>query len=286
MCRFLAYVGAPILLERLTDRQTHSLVSQSIAAREAKTGVNADGCGLGWYGERDAPGVYRSILPAWSDPNLRGLSAQIRSGLFMAHVRSATDGGVGYNNCHPFVHGRQMFMHNGMVSSYRRVRMRIEAMIREDLHENCKGSTDSEAMFHVALSRGLETDPVGAMSRMLADVWAVQSARPTRERVRFAAATSDGERLWAYRWASDGLAPSLYFRSMEGGVVVVSEPFDDTGEPWNEIPQNTAVCVDKHGVVERVALDPAVAPCRSARAASGVGSAPQAVPLSPATQAP
>jgi predicted glutamine amidotransferase len=68
LCRFLAFIGEPILLDHIMTGQAHSLVAQSMAAREAKTDVNADGCGLGWYGERADPGIYRSILPAWADP--------------------------------------------------------------------------------------------------------------------------------------------------------------------------------------------------------------------------
>ena len=52
----------------------HSLVHQSLHATEAKTGTNGDGFGLGWYGERPEPGLYRDIRPAWSDENLKSLS--------------------------------------------------------------------------------------------------------------------------------------------------------------------------------------------------------------------
>ena len=31
------------------------------------TAVNADGFGLAWYGERPEPGLYRDVMPAWSD---------------------------------------------------------------------------------------------------------------------------------------------------------------------------------------------------------------------------
>ena len=55
---------------------------------------HADGFGIAWYGERAEPGRFRDILPAWSDCNLRSLSRQIRSPLFLAHVRAATHGGT------------------------------------------------------------------------------------------------------------------------------------------------------------------------------------------------
>ena len=255
MCRFLAYIGKPILLDNVMTDQSHSLVSQSMAAREAKTDVNADGCGLGWYGERSMPGIYRSILPAWSDPNLIGLLAQIRSGLFMAHVRSATSGGVSYANCHPFTHRTRLFMHNGMISGYRKLRARIEALVDEELYENCQGTTDSEAMFHIALSRGLLTDPHDAICRTLFDVAAVTAAHKVPERIRFAAAFSDGEQLWGFRWASDARPPTLYYRPMNGGTVLASEPFEDDQAAWTAVPPNTAIRISADGAVQQSAID-------------------------------
>jgi len=249
LCRFLAFIGEPILLDHVMTDQAHSLVSQSMAAREAKTDVNADGCGLGWYGERENPGIYRSILPAWSDPNLLGLLGQIRSRLFMAHVRSATSGGVSYTNCHPFTHSNLLFMHNGMISNYRKMRARVEALIAEEHYENCHGTTDSEAMFHIALSRDLVTDPHAAITHTLRDVVAITSAYDQPERVRFAAALSDGEALWGFRWASDDRPPTLYYREVGNGTVLASEPFDEEAEAWNAVPPNTAVRITPNGSV-------------------------------------
>ena len=124
MCRFLAYLGDPSFLDRLLVAPEASLVAQSLAAREAKTVVNADGCGIGWYGERDEPGTYHGILPAWSDGNLLSLCRQLRSRMFLAHVRSATSGDVSPSNCHPFAQGRHLFMHNGQIGDYERIRRR------------------------------------------------------------------------------------------------------------------------------------------------------------------
>ena len=133
MCRFLAYTGRPVLLETLLVEPAVSLVAQSLAAREAKTTVNADGCGIGWYAEREEPGVYHGMLPAWSDTNLASLCRQLRSRMFLAHVRSATNGEVSLANCHPFAAGRHLFMHNGQIGNYERVRRRVDALIPDAL---------------------------------------------------------------------------------------------------------------------------------------------------------
>ncbi len=199
--------------------------------------VNGDGCGLGWYGERPEPGLYRGILPAWSDANLASLCRQIRSGLFLAHVRAATSGGVSTANCHPFALGSRLFMHNGQIGDYARVRRQVEGMIPDAAYAARTGTCDSEALFLAALAHGLEDDPVGAFSRTLAAVEALKA--PDAEPTRFAAVHTDGERLFAFRWASDGQPPSLYARYDAGGVLIASEPCGSDPTAWVALPSGS-----------------------------------------------
>ena len=252
MCRLLAYAGAPLFLDHLLVEPRASLISQSLAAREARTIVNGDGCGIGWYGDRPEPGVYRGILPAWSDANLVSLCRQIRSGLFLAHVRAATSGEVSTANCHPFAAGRHLFMHNGQIGGYRHLRRKVDALIPDDLYALRRGTSDSEAIFLAALGRGLDDDPIGAVERTLAEIMTL--AAETGEPVRFAAIHADGEKLHAFRWSSDGLPPSLYWR-MEtpsdrpgenetcGGMLIASEPCDENAGLWGLLPPDSVLVV-------------------------------------------
>ena len=232
MCRFLAYQGEPVFLADLVCAPAHSLVRQSLHAAEAKTGAHGDGCGLGWYGERDEPGLFRDVRPAWSDENLKSLCEQVRARLFFAHVRASTGGATTRANCHPFAHGRWLFMHNGQIGGYSRLKRRIEAMIPDALYDARLGTTDSEAIFLAALANGLARDPLGAMTRTLEAVRAMMTVAGIDEPLRFAAALTDGETLYAFRWACDGRPPSLYFRQAEGGLTVASEPTDGRRDGW------------------------------------------------------
>ena len=90
MCRWLAYSGAPISLNELVFKPEHSLIDQSLSARSSVQTTNGDGFGIGWYGERPQPGLFRDTRPAWNDDNLKSVSEQIRSHLFFAHVRAST----------------------------------------------------------------------------------------------------------------------------------------------------------------------------------------------------
>ena len=90
MCRWLAYTGSPVLLSKALYAPAHSLIDQSLHSRLGAEATNGDGFGLGWYGEREVPGLYRELRPAWSDENLLSIASQVRSRLFFAHVRAAT----------------------------------------------------------------------------------------------------------------------------------------------------------------------------------------------------
>jgi predicted glutamine amidotransferase len=249
MCRLVAYAGTPVFLDTLLIQPAASLVAQSLAAREAKTVVNGDGCGIGWYGELDHPGVYRGTLPARSDANLVSLCVQIRARLFVAHVRSATFGEVATSNCHPFTAGRHLFMHNGQVGGYEMLRRRIDALIPDALYPLRRGTSDSEAIFLAALGRNIDADPVEAVSATLTAVLAEMQAAGVEKPLRVAAVHCDGAVLRAYRWASDRQCPSLYWRRMGGGTVVASEPFDAEQGAWQEVPPSSVLTVDSSGDV-------------------------------------
>lgn len=241
MCRWAAYIGRPIYLEDIVSRPGHSLVRQSHGATRCTTSVNADGFGIAWYGEREEPGLYRDVMPAWSDPNLRSLTATVKSHLFMAHVRASTGTATSRNNCHPFVVGRWSFMHNGQFGGYDRWRRSAEVLIPDELYAHRKGATDSEALFLVALGEGLHEDPAGALARATAAFESLARARGEAPFVRLTCAFSDGERLFAARYASDAQAPTLYHRWSDSrqGRAVVSEPLEGDQEGWQEVPQGT-----------------------------------------------
>ena len=148
MCRWIAYRGETITLERYVTAPAHSLVVQSIRSLEAAGPTNGDGFGLGWYDQHDAePGLYREVRPAWSDENLRHLCRHIRSHLFFAHVRASTGTPTTRPNCHPFAYGRYLFMHNGQIGDWSLIRRRVEALIPDTLYKARIGTTDSEAVF-------------------------------------------------------------------------------------------------------------------------------------------
>jgi glutamine amidotransferase len=236
MCRWLAYWGEPIFLDTLVFEAERSLVHQSLHATRTHVATNGDGFGVGWYGERPVPGIYRDILPAWNDPNLRSLTHQVRAPRFFAHVRASTGTATSRYNCHPFSFGPWLFMHNGQIGGHERIERRLEARLDDEHYRARLGTTDSELFFHLLFVHGLERDPADALRRTI-DLVTEEAARGgVAEPFRMTAALTDGRELLAVRHATDPDPPSMYWRCRDGSLLVVSEPLDENGDPWNEVP--------------------------------------------------
>jgi glutamine amidotransferase len=261
MCRWIAYRGETIPLEHYVTAPAHSLIEQSIHALESTASTNGDGFGLGWYGEHPEPGLYREVRPAWSDENLRYLCRHIRSRLFFAHVRSATGTAVTRPNCHPFVCGHWMYMHNGLIGNWSRIRRKVEDMIPDALYPSRLGTTDSEAVFLAIMGAGGDRDPVAATEAVMEQITAMVSSDGMKEPLRYTTAMSDGRDLYAFRYAANDNANTLYYREADRNVVVVSEPLDKDRSFWTPVPTNH-VLIARHG--EKVELRPLFAERRLA----------------------
>jgi glutamine amidotransferase len=238
MCRWIAYRGQEIALEQYVTAPPHSLVEQSIRALEGTTSTNGDGFGLGWYGERPEPGLYREVRPAWSDENLRHLCRHIRSHLFFAHVRATTGTAVTRPNCHPFACGNWMFMHNGVIGDWTHIRRAVESMVSDELYASRLGTTDSEAVFLAILGEGGAEDPISATERVLMRLTELVSTGGRKDPLRFTSAMTDGEDLYAFRYGANDNANTLYFRASGDDVVIVSEPLDKDRTIWTPVPTN------------------------------------------------
>ena len=268
MCRWMAWLGQPVLIEELLFKTQHGIVDQSLHARMGAEPTNGDGLGLGWYGAGEGPAVYRSISPAWSDANLRELAAHTESPLFFTHVRAAIGSPVQETNCHPFRRGRWLFVHNGYIADFHLLRRDLMLAVDPDLFPEIHGSTDTEVVFHLALTLGLENDPVGALEKTVGLIESTASTRGVEGAVQATFGVSDGASVWAVRYATEGRARTLFAsadvdtlhrlypdnpRFERLGVddrLIVSEPFSSLPGVWHKIPEATAVTVQRGGVLE------------------------------------
>jgi len=261
MCRWLAYSGPPVHPDTFLFEAENSLIQQSLSAQMAITPTNGDGFGLGWYGSNPQPGLFRDVLPAWNDENLKCVAEQVECGLFFAHVRAATGTGISRSNCHPFRYGKWLFMHNGQIGGYGAIRHQLDRLISPDYYSHRLGSTDSETFFYTLLSNGLETDPQTAFARTVAQVEAVMAEAGVTSALRLTAAATDGDHIFAIRYASDDRAPTLFAGlgaakgSTEPGLMVLSEPLNSQTEDWREVPMSHFVTA-QGGDIEEAAFTP------------------------------
>jgi predicted glutamine amidotransferase len=232
-------------------------------------------CTPGWEPRR--PALYHSVAPAWGDANLRELAAHIESPLFLAHVRATSGTAVQQTNCHPFRHGNWLFVHNGVVGDFAALHRDLILAIDPELFASIQGSTDSEVLFHLALTFGLERDPLAALEATIGLVEETARQRGLEPAIQASIGVSDGDHLWAVRYATTDTPRTLFVsadvdslrrlqpdnpriqRMQEGDRIVVSEPFVDLPGAWHEIPANSAVIVEHRGGLEHRPFRPRVA---------------------------
>jgi predicted glutamine amidotransferase len=261
VCRWLGYSGNPIRPDWLLYRAGHALIDQSLAAREMENPINGDGFGMGWYGTAPLPGIYRSVTPAWSDANLRELCSQLQTPLFLAHLRASTGTAVQQSNCHPFRHGRWIFVHNGFIGGHERLRRELLFQVDPSLFGEIQGTTDSELLFYLALTFGLQDDPLPALERTAGLIESLGRRERITCPLQMTIGLSDGERLIAVRYASVEPTNTLYISSRVDDLkemyplnpqvqalsaearAVVSEPLEALPGTWHEVPPGTALIV-------------------------------------------
>jgi glutamine amidotransferase len=218
--------------------------------------TNGDGFGIGWYGEGDTPGTFHSVEPAWNDRNLKDLAGHVRSGLVFAHIRASSGSPVQLTNCHPFRHGRWLWMHNGVIRDFPRVKRELVLAVDPELYPQIQGSTDSEVFFFLALTLGLEDDPPLAVERAVGLIEQVGRDHGVEHPIQMTVATTDGSSIWAFRHSSEGDSRTLFYstrvdtlreqhpevevlqRLSDESRLVVSEPLGDLVGAWNEAPES------------------------------------------------
>lgn len=256
MCRWLVYAGSPIRPEEVLYKTDHSLIDQSMHARMGATTLNGDGFGFGWYDGSRPPGLFRGTGPAWSNRNLREISEHLETGLFFAHIRASTGSAVQETNCHPFRYRNWLWMHNGLIKDFPRIKRELALAVEPELFPHMEGTTDSEMMFYLALSLGLRSDPPKAVARMVGHVERVAAEHGIADPVQMTVATSDGARVWAFRYSTQRKSRSLFYsreidalralypenptfqRLSEETRIIVSEPLGDLPGAWQEAPES------------------------------------------------
>ena len=285
MCRFFVYKGRGMFMSDLLLKAEQSLIMQSYKAKEREEPLNGDGFGVGWYSPDIDPNpcVFTSIQPAWSNRNLFRLSEKIRSTCFFAHVRAATPGAyVSEFNCHPFQHEQFLWMHNGKIASFPKIKRSLRESLHDDYYNFIQGTTDSEhaiAVFLNQLGQRIRdystTDLRDALIATIHQIkeWQIQAGVNQSSSLNFA--ITDGHSILVSRYATDPKvdAPTLYISSgdhleiREGkyrmtaskhqpnAVIVASEPLTADRSDWKPVTKNHLVMVSPEQHIQQVPID-------------------------------
>ncbi len=271
MCRWMAYLGSPIKVGLVMFREdANTIVHQSLDSSQGAEPVNGDGFGLGWFApDAGEPSRYRSTEPAWNDENLREIAQTLESGAFIAHVRAAIGSPVQQSNCHPFRHGGTLFVHNGFVKDFHRIKREVVLNIDPELYPQIVGSTDSEHMFHLALTFGLRDDPQGALERMVGFIETAAAAAGVKDAMQMTVGVLTRDAFVAARYAGGSVPRTLYhsndietlrqlhpdfedLRQIPGDAhAVMSEPLGTLPGAWSEVPPSTAVHLTRGSIEMR-----------------------------------
>lgn len=273
MCRFLVYKGREMFMSDLLTRSAQSLIQQSFKAREHHEPLNGDGFGVGWYVPEvdEIPCVFTSVQPAWSNRNLHRLADKIRSTCFFAHVRAATPGlAVSEANCHPFQYDRFLWMHNGSINGFAKIKRRLRASLDDHIYSIIDGTTDSEHAFAVFLNRllpHLDDYSVDHLAEAMQftirqiETWLREAGVEDSSRCNFA--ITDGQTVIASKYVavSDSDPLTLYvssgdrFELVDGeyrmrptnrrphAVIIASEPLTENRNDWIPVPKNNLVVI-------------------------------------------
>ncbi|GAX84568.1 hypothetical protein CEUSTIGMA_g11989.t1 [Chlamydomonas eustigma] len=259
MCRLMAYIGEPTLLSDVVLWPDRSIIKQSYDARErlkdptlpfhlGHGNLNGDGFGIGWYCPEHqrrtdpAPCVFTSITPAWNNENLSRLAAKIISPLMFAHVRAAYPGmPVSEQNCHPFMSGRYLWMHNGVVGGFSRIKRGILEILSDTAYNSIQSfhsdSAVSFALFLHHLPDMQKQQPPEVLLKAMQDtincISRLQLQHSIKDTSLLNFVLSDGSSLLATRYVypENEPAASLYYaeganftRSNHHGVPVQAPP--------------------------------------------------------------
>lgn len=273
MCRFLAYKGAPITLAKLLYQPKNSLIRQSFKAQERSEPLNGDGFGVGFY-VKDVdpePAIFVATTPAWNNRNLRYNASKFRSNCIFAHVRAASVGNVSEANCHPFHYKNFLFMHNGDIGGFPKIKRELRNRLTDELYNWIGGQTDSEHFFALFLNHFLKKqnanspqDAVAALEATIAELKEIVGKHGITEPAYLNLAITDGDWIVATRYVSDPalMPPTLYHSEgsrfdcedgvcrmypadpAEHAVLVVSEKLTEIKEDWHMVSPNHVVTVD------------------------------------------
>ena len=277
MCRFVAYLGKPIIADELLIKPKNSLLSQSYHALETNDPVNGDGFGIGWYNPfiRPEPALFRSIRPAWNDENLRYNASMIKTNCLIAHIRAATHGSVSIENTHPFRFHQFLMMQNGGIKEFNKIKRSIIYRLDEESFQWIQGQTDTQYIFalfmtivkeNVGQQKATLQDIASCFSQVFAEIEELKTKAGLDSTSLYNMVLTNGKEMIATRYSTQPerdtrtmhLASNITFSTKPDGnmvlvpaenharsILISSEVLTEDRDYWEVVPENHCVMVNE-----------------------------------------
>ncbi len=276
MCRFIAYLGKPIIADELLVTPKNSLLKQSYHALESEMTVNGDGFGIGWYNKliRKDPALFRSIRPAWNDENLKYNASMIKTHCLLAHIRAATQGAVSIENTHPFHFREFLMMQNGGIKDFIKIKRTMINRLDEEFFQWVYGQTDTQYIFALFLTIAKESriddtphtlkELTKCLSQTFTEIEEMKKAAHLSSPSLYNLVLTNGEALIATRYSTqpDKETRSLHIAhngecytcdegflrlreadAQDQSVLISSEVLSAETDFWQEVPENHSITV-------------------------------------------
>ena len=252
---------------------------------------NIDGLGVAWYTtsaadfERGGTGesadgtqkdglraaVYKTVQPPLNDMNFRSICANTETRVCFAHIRAASSTPIVAVNNHPFIFGRHVFMHNGVISDFTSIKRALCQQMSDAAYASINGGTDSEHMAALYMTFLTSSGPsssfenvygIDAMSaalhRTVATILDLQlqvlgsKAQPNSLNL----CATDGVSLLAYRFRNHATEqpPSLYYSTKAG--TTLNRKYPDHADGIDTPGELKGLAVEDHGKHLIVASEP------------------------------
>jgi len=202
------------------------------------------------------------------------LSEKIRSTYFFAHVREF--------NCHPFQYKQFLWMHNGKINSFPRIKRSLRESLDDDYYNIIQGTTDLEHAFAFFLNQlGKHigdysiTDLHDALIATISQINHWQERAGIREPSHLNFAVSDGYNMLVSRYCfKPGIEPpSLYIscddrfeiqdgkyrmvvsKNQPNAVIIASEPLTAERSDWQSVARNHLVIVSPELHIQQIPIE-------------------------------
>lgn len=250
MCRLYAFrANEDTKVECTLVHSQNALMTQS---EQDQSGLShGHGWGIVTYDNENTED--RQAWAAYHGEHFKRSAAKVYANLVLAHVRRATVGEPAIENTHPFKYKHWSFAHNGTIPSFELIKPVILDAMDVGHKELIRGQTDSEHLFHYALSllkRNPENNLEAVVRQVVQDALAWIREVDATGKPGINLVLTDGKTI-----AGSRLGRTLFYVQRSGiydceicgfphihhdtshnhrAVVVASEPL--THEQWSEFP--------------------------------------------------